>query len=716
MSNQVLGRWLAVFALSALGRAAMAAPINQPTSALAGADHVLVDFDTDGEGVPLASRVGGPDPADRCNNIAGGGLSCFFPANEYAAFGVTFNPTTRITRDTSINTRNAVAEGGSGPNGLVAASTAEIIFAPPVEAFEFWIVSVKSGNPISDLRFTAFDGNDVEIESVTFAGTPVNLGFSAHKGFCGISSETPIHRVTVASPFGILDQLRFVGISEEVIDLTLATECSEDPDISRGWRITNTNDFDVDVRWEVDGTAQTDTITAAPGDTYFETATDPLVDNTVSIYWLDEFQDEQSTSAASGGVACDDDDDGLPNKDEPAYGTDPNNPDTDGDGLLDGEEAGQAMDTGCPDPASSDSDGDGLDDGVDNNICNAPPSASIVVEQLTGIGSTASVRFDGLGSSDDDPISELQYTWTLDGNVVCDGDSSTCSTIELQLAYGDHDVTLVVTDTDGDFGMATTFVTIDPAQLSVFEIGDATVRFNPNQRRATLTGEIGLPFGVNYSELDPEMTFALDLAGINVLPATTIGLSDQGLLNQRWRYQNSAGPIRDVDVDWTGSYFIYLDGGFPILLNSLIISTDETVLMMTYDRRKIGNGFTMDVDGLASIQVASNGTVSGNVPVLNVIPRIIVLITLPFPLTDASVIDFSGLDNRDIDVGNYLQASVGRYRAQIDFDPNLIPDGVNNPNPSIDLMVTVGEENYYSGAGLGSGELCVNGNQWVDCD
>lgn len=54
------------------------------------------------------------------------------------------------------------------------------------------------------------------------------------------------------------------------------------------------------------------------------------------------------------------DSDGLEDWEEIVIGTDPNNPDTDGDGIIDGEEVNGVNDT---DPLDSDSDADGLVDG-----------------------------------------------------------------------------------------------------------------------------------------------------------------------------------------------------------------------------------------------------------------------------------------------------------------------------------------------------------------
>ena len=71
------------------------------------------------------------------------------------------------------------------------------------------------------------------------------------------------------------------------------------------------------------------------------------------------------TASAEG----DDDQDGLSNNQEIALGTDPNNPDTDGDGLSDGIEVNQFG----TQPNNQDSDGDTLLDGEEVNSSNTSP-------------------------------------------------------------------------------------------------------------------------------------------------------------------------------------------------------------------------------------------------------------------------------------------------------------------------------------------------------
>lgn len=88
---------------------------------------------------------------------------------------------------------------------------------------------------------------------------------------------------------------------------------------------------------------------------------------------------DQCTGDADGDGECDDvdaddDNDGLSDVEETQYGTDPLNPDSDADGLLDGTEVDIAMGSGCPSPLDEDSDDDTLLDAEEidamTNPCN----------------------------------------------------------------------------------------------------------------------------------------------------------------------------------------------------------------------------------------------------------------------------------------------------------------------------------------------------------
>jgi len=70
----------------------------------------------------------------------------------------------------------------------------------------------------------------------------------------------------------------------------------------------------------------------------------------------------------------DSDGDGLTDDEEAALGTNPNDSDTDDDGLLDGTEVEMAQGSGCPDPLNPDSDGDTLTDGAEVDAGTSPCS------------------------------------------------------------------------------------------------------------------------------------------------------------------------------------------------------------------------------------------------------------------------------------------------------------------------------------------------------
>jgi hypothetical protein len=70
------------------------------------------------------------------------------------------------------------------------------------------------------------------------------------------------------------------------------------------------------------------------------------------------------------GANDDPDNDGLTNLEEQLLGTDPTNPDTDGDGLSDGDEVNKYN----TDPLSKDTDGDGLEDGYEVLVLGTDPT------------------------------------------------------------------------------------------------------------------------------------------------------------------------------------------------------------------------------------------------------------------------------------------------------------------------------------------------------
>jgi hypothetical protein len=104
----------------------------------------------------------------------------------------------------------------------------------------------------------------------------------------------------------------------------------------------------------------------------------------------------------------DDDNDGLRASEEADWGTDPNNPDSDGDGLLDGEEVNQYW----TNPTNPDTDGDGLTDGAEVSIYHTDPTNWD--SDWDGLPDGYEVNTPGLNPND-----------PSDGNLDADGDGLT---------------------------------------------------------------------------------------------------------------------------------------------------------------------------------------------------------------------------------------------------------------------------------------------------
>ena len=85
--------------------------------------------------------------------------------------------------------------------------------------------------------------------------------------------------------------------------LVFSSICSDNPDSTRAWSISNPNDFDVAYSYQVYATGETGTGIAAPGENTFETvaAAGP---NTTALRWDNERGMPQAVAIASEGAPC----------------------------------------------------------------------------------------------------------------------------------------------------------------------------------------------------------------------------------------------------------------------------------------------------------------------------------------------------------------------------------------------------------------------------
>jgi len=141
------------------------------------------------------------------------------------------------------------------------------------------------------------------------------------------------------------------------------------------------------------------------------------------------------TAYSSGNAiwtASDCDSDGSSNGQEVTNGTDPYNPDTDGDGTLDGSDS-NGVDPCIPNPnvsacGSGDTDGDGVPNSTDpapSNPCvPAQPVGYIGYVHTNSIWSAADCDGDGLTNGTERTIGSDPYSSDTDGDGVLDGGDS----------------------------------------------------------------------------------------------------------------------------------------------------------------------------------------------------------------------------------------------------------------------------------------------------
>jgi uncharacterized protein (TIGR03382 family) len=155
------------------------------------------------------------------------------------------------------------------------------------------------------------------------------------------------------------------------------------------------------------------------------------------------------------GRLGDDDNDGLSNVEEGTIGTDPQNPDTDGDGLGDGVEVNGTNDTN---PLNPDTDGDGLCDGPRSvtNVCGGGEdlNANGVTEPTETNPTLPDTDGDGLGDGVEDenhngavnPGETDPRNPDTDGDTLCDGGNTVGACIAGE--DRDNDGILDATETD----------------------------------------------------------------------------------------------------------------------------------------------------------------------------------------------------------------------------------------------------------------------------
>lgn len=317
----------------------------------------------------------------------------------------------------------------------------------------------------------------------------------------------------------------------------------------------------------------------------------------------------------------------------------------------------------------------------------------------------APVRLDGSGSCDVDAADTLTFWWTCAAFGTVTGES-----VDVVLPLGMHTVTLRVDDDRGKYDEDTVEILVEAPAITI-DLAQAGVWFRKKRSAVMVSGWIGLPPGVHFTELEPKVVAGVVLSEAPVLPPTPVSFDvDAG--GRQWTHHvhDSAGLHR-FDIDWKGAHFHYRERHFPVGLQSRIITTTETLLQLKFERKHIGGPFSIDIGGKASVDVGAQGAVTASVPFEIVEVGREVILSLPFPIVDTTVIDVSGSVERTIVAAAYFETSKGRFRIDARFGSSLLPDGTATLPRTLELGLSVAK-GYEGAAALDEDDLAVRKGTW----
>ncbi len=253
----------------------------------------------------------------------------------------------------------------------------------------------------------------------------------------------------------------------------------------------------------------------------------------------------------------DSDDDGLSNAIETSLGTDPNNPDSDEDGLLDGEEVntynteplvddtdGDGLPDGAEvfiyfsDPAITDTDDDGLDDNEETLTGTNPNLADTDGDGLTDGEEVALETFPINPDSDDDGLTDGEEVNTYDTNpLINDSDGDGLQDGE---EVNEHNTNPNASDSDDD-GLAditelainTNPLIADTDEDGLLDGEEANVhQTNPLNADSDEDGvEDGTEVGLDMNPLEEDSDYDTVPDGVELADGVAVDTDDDGLIN-----------------------------------------------------------------------------------------------------------------------------------------------------------------------------------------
>lgn len=355
---------------------------------------------------------------------------------------------------------------------------------------------------------------------------------------------------------------------------------------------------------------------------------------------------------------------------------------------------------------------DGLLDAV-TGPTNTPPTAEAGVTFLQEqcLATECEVTLDGSESTDPDSTPEyndiVSYEWFEDVNndgiyeiseLIATGEIAT-----VILPLGFHEITLLVTDSQGATDVDIITVVIDAAELSFIEITKAVVHWNYDWVK--IKGKIALPAGISHFNVNAVGHAAVSLSTLGAVVDESVVFEVRGN-DKKWKYHanhNDLG-IHRFKIDWHGAKFQYKNESLEI--KSRHFGYDKTTLEI-----EAGNhtGPHTIIIGDVTVSIDENDVVTVTPDTIEVDidyhkSKTEVELVLPFALATTDVIDISGTVTDNFLVGDYYRAAVGKFKLKAKFDSTGIDP--TTLEPSLTLDVALGDEGF-------SGILFIGPDVWT---
>ena len=328
---------------------------------------------------------------------------------------------------------------------------------------------------------------------------------------------------------------------------------------------------------------------------------------------------------------------------------------------TDGDSTGDACDA-CPEDEHNDKDGDRVCGDVDN--CPDIPNAAQIDVDNDGIGDVCDPQICG--------NSILETIEKCDDGNVSDGDGCSARCIT-------------------EIGL-----TVDKAEIEW------------NRGTAKFKGEINLPSGIFPEQMIPQAGISIEISNLEPIIIEPVALTVKGGNKQKWEY-NEKYVLKKFSINWKGTKFSYKD---LIHVKANHIGLDYTSLEI--ERKMFEGVFTVLIGGV-TIEIGEDNSVAVLPPVLEVDVDYNdgkIKVKLPFAITPDMVmtIQYPGLSETNVSIGDFLTNSSGKFDLQTNFDPKN-QTGLTQPQ-IVKLSIELDEVGYPGFSTIDSGWKSIKEKEW----